>query len=67
MLVCMLAMYIDAGTTDIPSLTARSFAAGMQLFLGFLASFAGKCHGRFIPGCHAHVEAPTADRLAACC
>ena len=44
MLVCMLAMYIDAGTTDIPGITAHQFADSMQtwLFLGFLASFAVK-------------------------
>ncbi len=53
MLVCMLAMYIDAGTTDIPALTAHQFAESMQtwLFLGFLASFAVKCQcGLFIHG-----------------
>ncbi|MEC7049633.1 MAG: NADH-quinone oxidoreductase subunit M, partial [Pseudomonadota bacterium] len=64
MLVCMLAMYIDAGTTDIPILTAHGFAATMQtwLFLGFIASFAVKVPmwpvHTWLPD--AHVEAPTA-------
>ena len=67
MLVCMLAMYIDAGTTDIPMLTAHSFAASMQtwLFLGFLASFAVKVPmwpvHTWLPD--AHVEAPTAGSM----
>ncbi|MEK9760277.1 MAG: NADH-quinone oxidoreductase subunit M, partial [Candidatus Puniceispirillum sp.] len=44
MLVCMLAMYLEVGTTDIPMLTTHQFAESMQtwLFLGFLASFAVK-------------------------
>ncbi len=67
MLVCMLAMYIDAGTTDIPALTAHSFVAGMQtwLFIGFLASFAVKVPmwpvHTWLPD--AHVEAPTAGSM----
>ncbi|MEC8245221.1 MAG: NADH-quinone oxidoreductase subunit M [Pseudomonadota bacterium] len=67
MLVCMLTMYIDAGTTDIPALSAHSFAAGMQtwLFLGFLASFAVKVPmwpvHTWLPD--AHVEAPTAGSM----
>ena len=67
MLVCMLAMYIDAGTTDIPALTAHSFAAGVQtwLFIGFLASFAVKVPmwpvHTWLPD--AHVEAPTAGSM----
>ena len=67
MLVCMLAMYIDAGTTDIPALTAHSFAAGTQtwLFIGFLASFAVKVPmwpvHTWLPD--AHVEAPTAGSM----
>ena len=67
MLVCMLAMYIDAGTTDIPALTAHSFAAGIQtwLFIGFLASFAVKVPmwpvHTWLPD--AHVEAPTAGSM----
>ena len=67
MLVCMLAMYIDAGTTDIPALTAHQFAEPMQtwLFLGFLASFAVKVPmwpvHTWLPD--AHVEAPTAGSM----
>ena len=67
MLVCMLAMYLDAGTTDIPALTAHSFAAGVQtwLFIGFLASFAVKVPmwpvHTWLPD--AHVEAPTAGSM----
>src|SRR6056300_361068 len=67
MLVCMLAMYIDAGTTDIPALTAHEFAESMQtwLFLGFLASFAVKVPmwpvHTWLPD--AHVEAPTAGSM----
>ncbi len=43
MLVCMLLMYINAGTTDIP-LLVHQFTDSLQfwLFLGFLASFAVK-------------------------
>ncbi|WP_443646655.1 NADH-quinone oxidoreductase subunit M [Candidatus Ponderosibacter sp. Uisw_141_02] len=67
MLVCMLVMYIDAGTTDIPALTAHEFAESMQtwLFLGFLASFAVKVPmwpvHTWLPD--AHVEAPTAGSM----
>jgi len=67
MLVCMLAMYLDVGTTDIPALTAHSFAAGVQtwLFIGFLASFAVKVPmwpvHTWLPD--AHVEAPTAGSM----
>ena len=67
MLVCMLAMYIDAGTTDIPALTALQFAESMQtwMFLGFLASFAVKVPmwpvHTWLPD--AHVEAPTAGSM----
>ena len=67
MLVCMLAMYIDAGTTDIPALTAHQFAESTQtwLFLGFLASFAVKVPmwpvHTWLPD--AHVEAPTAGSM----
>ncbi len=67
MLVCMLAMYIDAGTTDIPALTAHAFSPSMQtwLFLGFLASFAVKVPmwpvHTWLPD--AHVEAPTAGSM----
>lgn len=67
MLVCMLAMYLDAGTTDIPALSGHSFAVGMQtwLFLGFFASFAVKVPmwpvHTWLPD--AHVEAPTAGSM----
>jgi NADH-quinone oxidoreductase subunit M len=67
MLVCMLAMYIDAGTTDIPALAGHRFADTMQtwLFLGFLASFAVKVPmwpvHTWLPD--AHVEAPTAGSM----
>ncbi|MDA7599140.1 NADH-quinone oxidoreductase subunit M [Alphaproteobacteria bacterium] len=67
MLVCMLAMYIEVGTTDIPVLSAFSFGIGMQtwLFLGFFASFAVKVPmwpvHTWLPD--AHVEAPTAGSM----
>ncbi len=67
MLVCMLAMYLEAGTTDIPGMTAHGFSAGMQtlLFLGFFASFAVKVPmwpvHTWLPD--AHVEAPTAGSM----
>ncbi|MDC1001320.1 NADH-quinone oxidoreductase subunit M [Alphaproteobacteria bacterium] len=67
MLVCMLAMYIDASTTDIAALTAHPFAESMQtwLFLGFFASFAVKVPmwpvHTWLPD--AHVEAPTAGSM----
>ncbi|MEL0062771.1 MAG: NADH-quinone oxidoreductase subunit M, partial [Candidatus Puniceispirillum sp.] len=67
MLVCMLAMYLEVGTTDIPMLTAHQFAESMQtwLFLGFLASFAVKVPmwpvHTWLPD--AHVEAPTAGSM----
>ena len=67
MLVCMLAMYIEVGTTDIPVLTGYSFGVGMQtwLFLGFMASFAVKVPmwpvHTWLPD--AHVEATTAGSM----
>ena len=67
MLVCMLAMYIDAGTTNIPQLMSHEFARNMQtwLFLGFFASFAVKVPmwpvHTWLPD--AHVEAPTAGSM----
>jgi NADH-quinone oxidoreductase subunit M len=67
MLVCMLAMYLEAGTTDIPGMTAHGFSPGMQtlLFLGFFASFAVKVPmwpvHTWLPD--AHVEAPTAGSM----
>src|SRR3546814_4748159 len=44
MLLAILAMYYDAGTTDIPTLLAHHFPAGLQtwLWLAFFASFAVK-------------------------
>ncbi len=67
MLVCMLVMYMEVGTTDIPVLTSYSFGVGMQtwLFLGFMASFAVKVPmwpvHTWLPD--AHVEAPTAGSM----
>jgi NADH-quinone oxidoreductase subunit M len=67
MLVCMLAMYIDAGTTNIPQLMSHEFARSMQtwLFIGFFASFAVKVPmwpvHTWLPD--AHVEAPTAGSM----
>ena len=67
MLVCMLVMYVQTGTTGIPMLTAHSFGTGMQfwLFLGFFASFAVKVPmwpvHTWLPD--AHVEAPTAGSM----
>ena len=67
MLVCILVMYVDASTTDIPALTEHQFAGSMQtwLFLGFLASFAVKVPmwpvHTWLPD--AHVQAPTAGSM----
>ena len=67
MLVCMLAMYNLAGTTDIPKLAEFDFAPALQtwLFLGFFASFAVKVPmwpvHTWLPD--AHVEAPTAGSM----
>ena len=79
MLVAMVAMYVDAGTTDIPTLLTHEFASdtinvlgfqvigGMQslLFLAFFASFAVKMP---MWPFHtwlpdAHVQAPTAGSV----
>lgn len=63
MLVALLAMYTQAGTTDIPSLMEFSFARDMQIWLwvAFFASFAVKMpmwpFHTWLPD--AHVEAPT--------
>src|SRR5262249_11356286 len=64
MLLAIMAMYWNAGTTDIPVLLKHSFPVGMQtwLWLAFLASFAGKLpmgpvHTLLPDG---HVGAPTA-------
>src|ERR1019366_1642126 len=64
MLLALLAMWSQAGTTDITVLLHTSFPASMQtwLFLAFLASFAVKVPmwpvHTWLPD--AHVEAPTA-------
>jgi NADH-quinone oxidoreductase subunit M len=67
MLLALLAMWLVAGTTDIPTLMHYSFPAGMQdwLFFAFLASFAVKVPmwpvHTWLPD--AHVEAPTAGSV----
>jgi len=67
MLLAIMAMYWDAGTTDIPTLLAHRFPVGWQnwLFLAFLASFAVKLPmwpvHTWLPD--AHVEAPTAGSV----
>ncbi|MEW5726517.1 MAG: NADH-quinone oxidoreductase subunit M, partial [Pseudomonadota bacterium] len=67
MLIAMMAMYFQAGTTDIPTLMAHAFPEGMQLWLwlAFFASFAVKVPmwpvHTWLPD--AHVEAPTAGSV----
>ena len=67
MLICMMAMFVEVGTTDIPVLAAHDFAPALQtwLFLGFFASFAVKVPmwpvHTWLPD--AHVEAPTAGSM----
>ncbi|WP_306028876.1 NADH-quinone oxidoreductase subunit M [Stappia sp. MMSF_3263] len=67
MLIALMAMYWDAGTSDIPTLMAHGFPAGMQtwLWLAFFASFAVKMPmwpvHTWLPD--AHVEAPTAGSV----
>jgi NADH-quinone oxidoreductase subunit M len=67
MLLAIMAMYWDAGTTDIPTLLAHTFPATMQswLWFAFLASFAVKMPmwpvHTWLPD--AHVEAPTAGSV----
>jgi NADH-quinone oxidoreductase subunit M len=67
MLIAMLAMYFDAGTTDMVALMKHSFPTGMQpwLWLAFFASFAVKVPmwpvHTWLPD--AHVEAPTAGSV----
>ncbi len=67
MLLALLAMWLHAGTTDIPTLLHTSFPPAMQtwLFLAFLASFAVKVPmwpvHTWLPD--AHVEAPTAGSV----
>ena len=76
MLVAMIAMYVDAGTTDIPTLLTHQFSTetfsvmgwqvigGMQtlLWLAFFASFAVKMPMWPVHTWlpDAHVQAPTA-------
>jgi NADH-quinone oxidoreductase subunit M len=67
MLLAIMAMYWDAGTTDIRALLAHNFPASMQtwLWLAFFASFAVKMPmwpvHTWLPD--AHVEAPTAGSV----
>ncbi|MBT6118354.1 MAG: NADH-quinone oxidoreductase subunit M [Rhodospirillaceae bacterium] len=67
MLLAMLAIYFEAGTSDIPALMAYEFPSGMQtwLWLAFFASFAVKVPmwpvHTWLPD--AHVEAPTAGSV----
>ncbi|MEN2979164.1 NADH-quinone oxidoreductase subunit M [Tistrella bauzanensis] len=67
MLVALLAMYFEAGTTDIPTLMSTNFSHNMQLFLwlAMFASFAVKMPmwpvHTWLPD--AHVEAPTAGSV----
>ena len=67
MLLAILAMYFQAGTTDIPTLMSYDFPASMQtwLWLAFFASFAVKVPmwpvHTWLPD--AHVEAPTAGSV----
>jgi len=67
MLLAIMAMYWDAGSTDIPTLLAHKFPAEMQtwLWLAFFASFAVKMPmwpvHTWLPD--AHVQAPTAGSV----
>ncbi len=67
MLLAMMAMYWDAGTTDIVRLLNHDFPVGMQtwLWLAFFASLAVKMpmwpFHRWLP--EAHVQAPTAGSV----
>jgi NADH-quinone oxidoreductase subunit M len=67
MLLAILAMYGQAGTTEIPTLLKFHFAEGLQtwLWFAFLASFAVKLPmwpvHTWLPD--AHVEAPTAGSV----
>lgn len=67
MLLAIMAMYLEAGTTDIAVLLTHNFPMGWQpwLFLAFLASFAVKLPmwpvHTWLPD--AHVEAPTAGSV----
>ena len=67
MLLAIMAMYIQAGTTDIPTLLSHKFPPGLQTWawLAFFASFAVKLPmwpvHTWLPD--AHVEAPTAGSV----
>jgi NADH-quinone oxidoreductase subunit M len=67
MLLAIMAIYWEAGTTDIPTLLTHDFPASMQtwLWFAFLASFAVKLPmwpvHTWLPD--AHVEAPTAGSV----
>jgi NADH-quinone oxidoreductase subunit M len=67
MLLAIMAMYWQAGTTDIPTLLHHAFPRALQTwaFFGFLASFAVKLPmwpvHTWLPD--AHVEAPTAGSV----
>src|SRR3954465_4467762 len=67
MLLAIMAMYLDAGTGDIPTLLTHGFPAGLQkwAWLSFFASFAVKMPmwpvHTWLPD--AHVEAPTAGSV----
>jgi NADH-quinone oxidoreductase subunit M len=67
MLLAIMAMYWDAGTTDIPALMHHGFPLGLQkcAWLAFFASFAVKMPmwpvHTWLPD--AHVEAPTAGSV----
>jgi len=67
MLLAIMAMYWEAGTTDIPTLLHHAFPRTLQTwaFLAFLASFAVKLPmwpvHTWLPD--AHVEAPTAGSV----
>jgi NADH-quinone oxidoreductase subunit M len=67
MLLAIMAMFYQSGTTDIPTLLTHSFPASMQtwLWLAFFASFAVKMPmwpvHTWLPD--AHVEAPTAGSV----
>lgn len=67
MLIAIMAMYWDAGTTDITQLLAHKFPAQMQtwLWVAFFASFAVKMPmwpvHTWLPD--AHVQAPTAGSM----
>ncbi|WP_420404901.1 NADH-quinone oxidoreductase subunit M [Nisaea sp.] len=67
MLIAILAMYLQTGTTDIPALMEAGFPAELQtwLWLAFFASFAVKVPmwpvHTWLPD--AHVEAPTAGSV----